>query len=241
MTKRIPKFFSGPQDAKAPRLPLSSPTATAEGVIKFQLDFTPGPPLDATLVEPLLKWHNKLGQYGWIGRDPERYQGLGFGNLSRRCSGKPGEFIISGSQTGHLSNPDGSAYTLVHKANIRLNRVKATGMVPPSSETLTHAALYQADATINFVFHVHAPALWHIWQALDFLSIPADIPYGSQEMATAAAQLLRHRPLRPIAMLGHQDGLLAVGTGAAQAGNMLLSAERRRLAYPASDPDEAAQ
>ena len=55
-----------------------------EGVIKYQLAFTPGPALAASLLAELIAWQRILHALGLLGRDPERYGGLAYGNLSIR-------------------------------------------------------------------------------------------------------------------------------------------------------------
>jgi len=74
-----------------------------EGVIKFHLDFREGPAPAERLLLELNAWRARFLELGLIGQDPERYEGYGFGNLSRRLPGQ-GEnaFLISGTQTGHL-------------------------------------------------------------------------------------------------------------------------------------------
>ncbi len=204
----------------------------AEGVIKFQLDFTCGPSVPEEIIAPLAKWRRIFGDFGWIGQDPARYQGLGFGNLSRRHGLYPGAFVISGTQTGGLKNPDANAYAQVTATDLERNLVVATGPVRPSSETLTHAAVYAACESIHYVFHVHAPLLWRSWRNLGMFPVGADVAYGTREMASAVAALVRDST-RPIVMLGHEDGLLAVGAGDDEAGWTLLAAEGRRR-YPAA-------
>ena len=78
-----------------------------EGVIKFDLEFTPAPPVSVPGLEELNAWRHILRQLGLIGQDPARYGGCGFGNVSRRlppydAPQNQRAFIVSGSQTGHL-------------------------------------------------------------------------------------------------------------------------------------------
>lgn len=93
-------------------------TATREGVIKFQLDFRQGPPPEAPDLVELDAWRDVLLRHGLIGQDPGRYDGLGFGNLSRRVPGRTDNaFIISGTQTGHLKKTGGER--LRHRPAVR--------------------------------------------------------------------------------------------------------------------------
>lgn len=199
----------------------------SEGVIKFELAFTSGKPVATEMLPPLSKWRAILQRFDWIGQVDNRYMGLGFGNMSRRVANMPEAFIISGTQTGYLSTLDASSYTLVTKADIVHNRIVATGVIPPSSEALTHAAIYQANHDVEFVFHVHAPELWQNWQKLGFHSVSEQIAYGTKEMAHTVANIFSNHGLVPIAMLGHDDGLISMGKNADEAGNMLLDAQQR--------------
>jgi hypothetical protein len=78
-----------------------------EGVIKFQLHYTPTAvlplPVDElnTAVSALNAWRTLCLRLGVIGQNPTRYEGYGFGNISQR-RGSTGNFLISGTQTGHL-------------------------------------------------------------------------------------------------------------------------------------------
>ncbi len=115
---------------------------TAEGVIQFRLDYTPGPPLPEDGLADLAAWRRIFHRLHLIGQDPDRYGGYGFGNISRRSrtGGAAPGFFISGSQTGHLSEPDGRHWAAVTDWSIAGNRVTAHGPVPPSSESLAPAA-----------------------------------------------------------------------------------------------------
>jgi ribulose-5-phosphate 4-epimerase/fuculose-1-phosphate aldolase len=201
-----------------------------EGVIKFDLRFTPSS-LDAqVLPDDLRRWRDRLWQEGLIGQQAERYDGYGYGNISCRLppfDAPPGQraFLISGSQTGKLPRLDARHYAVVSACDIRQNRVTAYGPIEPSSEALTHAMLYEQDDDIHMVFHVHSPT---IWQAADSMGLPvtaADIAYGTPEMAQEVARLFRETDVRQqqvFAMGGHEDGIIAFGSNAQQTGDILL-------------------
>ena len=78
-----------------------------EGFIKFELEFSPAPPRPADELCKLNAWRGILYRLGLIGRDPARYGGAGYGNVSHRLamSGAEPCFIVSGSQTGALALP----------------------------------------------------------------------------------------------------------------------------------------
>ena len=82
-----------------------------EGVIKFDLQFTPAAPVSPDSLQELNTWRSIFWRHRLIGQDPARYQGYGFGNVSQRiapfdekCGKRP--FVISGTQTGALEELD---------------------------------------------------------------------------------------------------------------------------------------
>lgn len=196
-----------------------------EGVIKFDLEHEETAAINRPIVESLNQWRSVLAGLGLIGAHPDRYDGLGFGNLSARLQG--GEFVITGSQTGLLSELTASDYSHVLGYWPELNRVRSRGPRLPSSETLTHASMYAANWNIRFVFHCHSP---DIWANADRLGIPMtskQLSYGTPELAVEAAEIVSG--WTPgfsglLAMGGHQDGVIAFARGAEQAGSALVKA-----------------
>ena len=180
-----------------------------EGVIKFRLDFQSAEPPDGASYAELNAWRTLLFKLGLTGIDPARYGGLAYGNVSRRLQNR--SFLISGTQTGGLPWLNASHYCVADDCDIGANWLVAHGPIRPSSEALTHGAVYQVSAQTNFVFHVHSP---EIWRAAGTLGIPMthpDAAYGSLEMAREVAALLKDDATHIIAMGGHRDGLLSVG------------------------------
>lgn len=206
----------------------------AEGTIRFAYGLEPpdGTIADAATLHVLRGWRAVFKRLGLLGQDPERYRGLGFGNLSSRDRARDGAFLITASQTA--AAPELTDDDLVHVTHCDPARfwVDATGHQPPSSETLTHAMIYQADPTIGWIFHAHSPDIWQRAGELDLPATPADVPYGSQAMASAVAELLAEHHVRPVTFvtLGHQDGVFACAASAEEAGGALLSALARALA-----------
>jgi hypothetical protein len=201
-----------------------------EGVIKYQLAFTPGPALAAPLLAELIAWQRILHALGLLGRDPERYGGLAYGNLSIRLP--DGGFAISASQTADRATPGVTDYALVTAWNSGTNRLTATGPARPSSESLTHAALYDADPAIGCVMHVHSPVIWRRRKALGLASTAPDIAYGTPEMAKAMVRLYRHGGFNGhgvLAMGGHQDGVVSFGGSPDEAGAQMLLMLRQAL------------
>lgn len=202
----------------------------AEGVIKYRLDFTPGSALPAAQLAELIAWQRILHRLGLVGRDPARYGGLAYGNLSRRLP--EGGFAISASQTGDREQPTPEDYAHVIGWDCTQNRVVASGPAKPSSESLTHAALYDADPAIGCVLHLHAPDIWQQRVQLGLPGTASEVPYGTPEMAAEVGRLYREQGFAghgALAMGGHLDGILAFGEDPDQAGSALMILLRRAL------------
>ncbi len=212
----------------------SKPVTDAEGTIQFAYDLQP---LQASiagedLLRPLFAWRTILRRLQLIGQTPERYGGLGYGNLSFRDPDHGQEFVITASQTSGAADFSAEDLTRIQSCHLERFWVDARGNQPPSSETLTHAMLYAADARLQWVFHAHCP---EIWQRTDYLGLPAteaDVGYGSQAMVSAVADLLQVHQSRPLVFttLGHADGVFSCGTTARDAGGLLVSYLARALA-----------
>lgn len=205
-----------------------------EGVIKFDLRFTPAPPLDTLPLAELRElnaWRKLLWQLELIGQDAGRYGGLGFGNLSRRLIASQ-HFIITGTQTGHLPELDERHYATVIETDVQTNRVCAEGPIAPSSESLTHAMLYQVDTSVQFIFHVHSPVLWHGAVGLGIPVTNPAVAYGTPAMAEGVRRLsadVAAWRMGIFAMGGHEDGVIAFGKTAEETGITLLQYLARAL------------
>lgn len=206
--------------------------AKQEGVIKFDLDYTPGPPLPAHELDELNAWRAILYARKLIGQDPVRYGGYGYGNLSRRLTpfdAPPTQrrFVISGTQTGDLAELGPQHYALVLGCEPERNRIVATGPIRPSSESLTHGAVYALDSRLRCVLHVHSPELWQHAAALGLPITDPAVPYGSPEMAAEVGRLFAQTDVAArhiFSMGGHEDGIVAFGPTLQAAGDALLAA-----------------
>ncbi len=195
-----------------------------EGVIKYDLLYRKTDPIGNHDFSSLSRWYRRFKQADILGQHPERYDGLGFGNISERLDEV--RFLISGTQTGYLASLAPADYSLVTGANASRNRIEAEGPVKPSSEALTHAAVYAFDASVQFVFHVHSP---HIWSQRAVLCLPetsAEIAYGTAEMANEMNRLYRQGAFdnkKVLAMAGHEDGIIGFGCTGDEAGEEIMS------------------
>jgi L-ribulose-5-phosphate 4-epimerase len=189
-----------------------------EGVIKFKLHWIPGPPMPYECITALNEWRDKLYKANLIGEDAN---GIGYGNISRRLD--QNTFIISGSGTGSLENLTTKHYTKVTGFDLAENTLVSTGPVRPSSESLTHAAVYETIPGCNAVFHIHHLALWETLLArVPFTA--GHIEYGTPAMAREITRLLKDPLLRErgiLGMGGHREGIISFGRDPDEAGGAI--------------------
>ena len=207
----------------------------AEGVIKFDLRFTAGPPVAMDTLTELNTWRQILWKHALIGQDPARYEGYGFGNISQR-NGDPDQprgkrnFVISGTQTGHLEALDNRHFACVTAYDAATNQVVAEGPVKPSSESMTHGVIYDLDNGLRAVLHVHSPDIWNSATSQGIPVTNASVEYGTPEMSREVERLYSQSDVREkgiFSMGGHEDGVVAFATSVEEAGNTLLTALAR--------------
>jgi len=206
-----------------------------EGVIKYHLSFSTGPAVNGDQVREINAWRRILFLLGLIGQDPARYGGFGFGNVSRRLQRGGNAFVISGTQTAQLPELGPEHYSVVTVCDPMRNQLAAKGPVKPSSEALTHGAMYQVDHSIQYVFHVHSPDIWRQASRLAIPATAAKVSYGTPEMANEIAGLLagaNARQKHMIIMGGHEDGVVAFGASAEQTGQALIRYFSQALQLP---------
>jgi L-ribulose-5-phosphate 4-epimerase len=199
-----------------------------EGYIKYQSFWSKAPIPNTSAAEELETWRRPLFDAGLIGQYEE--YGIGYGNISIRCGG-PGEFLISGTQTGHIATTDRTHYSLVTSWSVHGNRVCCVGPVQASSEAMTHAAIYQLDLNIGAIVHVHSAQLWRHY--LDKLpTTKPDVAYGTPQMADEFRRLYRDSEFRKTklaVMAGHEEGLLSFGTTLEEAADRVLELQTAPL------------
>ena len=196
-----------------------------EGYVKYVSHWTPGEAPDVAATSLLDTWRRPLHEAQLIGHYEDL--GVGYGNLSIRVQ-QSREFIISGTQTGHLAETDGRHYALVTAYDVERNRVSSTGPVQASSESLTHAAIYELDNDINAVVHVHSRGLWQ--QLINEVPTTAvDVSYGTPEMAHEFRRLYRDSDFAAMGiavMAGHDEGIVSIGHSLEEAATRILAVSR---------------
>ena len=196
----------------------------AEGVIKYTLEYTvSAPPADDLAC--LNSWRSILHELHLVGQSPDLYQGYGYGNLSQRRSSETDEFVITASQTGQDRVLSARQYVAIEDCCIELNRVRASGAMPPSSEAMSHAMIYQLSPATQCVMHIHDQRLWHYALENGMPATAVQVEFGTVSMAKEIERLMREGGLAKVgvlAMAGHEDGLISFGESVNEAGLRLL-------------------
>jgi hypothetical protein len=204
----------------------------SDGVIQYRLDHRPGELPPDSDYQGLFDWFRRCRRLSLIGRDPGRYGGFAFGNISVRA---PDGFVISGTQTGGHDRLDRADLAWVRQVDAAANRLQSQGPARPSSEAMTHGEVYRQLARVAAVIHVHSPVIWRAAAALGLPSTPPEAAYGSPAMAREVALLLAREPQGGVlAMGGHEDGILAYGRDMDDAGRRLLAALAAAEGQPAA-------
>jgi L-ribulose-5-phosphate 4-epimerase len=166
----------------------------------------------------------KLRELRLIGVDSN---GIGFGNLSIRDRGTS-NFYITGSATGGLPELTPMDCVRVVAYDFQKNRLRYEGSAIPSSESLTHAAIYESDQSTAAVIHCHELALWT--SLLDRVPTTSKaVAYGTPEMAYEIMRLFKETNVRSrkiVVMAGHEGGIVTFGQNLEEACDVAMRATK---------------
>jgi len=195
------------------------------GSVKFKCEQVPIEISRFAGFAELNRYRAKLLELGMIGVDAS---GVGFGNLSVR-NGATSRFYITGSATGRIPELMPADYAKVVAYDFARNWLQCEGSTIASSESLTHAAVYESDPTARAVIHCHDMKLWTA--LLDKApTTPKRVEYGTPEMAHAVRRLfditdVRRRKL--FVMAAHDGGLVTFGRDLQEAFGILMRSDER--------------
>ncbi|HTE88502.1 MAG TPA: class II aldolase/adducin family protein [Terriglobales bacterium] len=149
--------------------------------------------------------------------------GISFGNISMR-DGVTNNFYITGSGTGGIRELVLADCAKVVACDFGRNSLRYEGSTNPSSESFTHAAIYEADARVAAVIHCHDSTLW----AALLNEAPTTsnaVAYGSPEMAYETMRLFRITDVQTrkiLVMAGHEGGIVTFGGNLEEAFTVLM-------------------
>jgi L-ribulose-5-phosphate 4-epimerase len=165
-------------------------------------------------------YRRKLLQLRLIGVD---VNGIGFGNLSIRDA-TTNKFYITGSATGGIPELTLADCARVVAYDFKRNWLRCEGSAIASSESLTHAAVYESDAKAGSVIHCHDSKL----SATLLNQAPTSsktVEYGTPEMAYEVMRLFNLTDVQSrkiFVMAGHEGGIIAFGRDLEEAFAVLL-------------------
>jgi hypothetical protein len=180
---------------------------TDEGYIKYQAHWDKKPiEIPDDVLSEINHYRSLLMEMGMMGKIKD---GSSFGNISVRE--QENRFYISGSDTGMLKHLCPEHMTMVTLCQPTKNQITFRGTLAASSESMSHALVYETNAASNAVIHVHHAYLWKKYCHI-LPTTPANIAYGTPDMALAIETLIQNNPLEQIIILGgHTDGIIGYG------------------------------
>ena len=118
-----------------------------------------------------------------------RSNGVSFGNLSVR-DGVTDNFYVTGSATGALSELTLADCVKVLAYDFKRNWLRYEGAAIPSSESLTHAAVYKSDGSARAVIHCHDSSLWLTF-SIEFQQLQRPLSTAHQKWPAKSKKALR--------------------------------------------------
>ncbi len=193
-----------------------------EGYIKFSLELIKTAlPIDVSLYE-INKVREKLYNLGLIGAYSN---GIGYGNISIRYGSTiKNQFVITGSATGNKDILYSKDYCVVTDFDIFKNKVVCEGAIKASSESMTHGAIYQVDANVVAVIHIHSRKLFDFMLKGNHPQTPKSAKFGTPDLAIAIAKLVKNSKKSSgiFVTAGHDEGIIAYGTTIQEALNLIV-------------------
>jgi len=125
--------------------------------------------------------------------------------------------------------PTPADYAKVVAYDFAKNWLRCEGSGVASSESLTHAAVYESDPTTRAVIHCHDINLWSA--LLDKApTTPKRVEYGTAEMAYAVQRLFEVTDVKTrkiFVMAAHDGGLVTFGKNLQDAFGILMPSDEQ--------------
>ncbi|MEJ5287056.1 MAG: class II aldolase/adducin family protein [Bacteroidota bacterium] len=184
-----------------------------EGYIKFKFELVDGNLPEELDISDVNDLRTKVFDLGLIGF----YENISYGNISKRLDGL--NFVITASNTGKYRVLSPEQFTVITFVDIDRNFVKCIGKYPPSSETITHFAIYSTFPNANFVVHFHNSKIWNELKNKK-ITTPDNVEYGTVELARSILNLKSIADISvevgTIVLGGHKDGVIVFGSNVEQ-------------------------
>ncbi|MBU2576108.1 MAG: class II aldolase/adducin family protein [Nanoarchaeota archaeon] len=190
-----------------------------DGYIKFNCKRVRDKPIQIQRLIEINNLRDKLYGLKLVGASSD---GVGFGNISMKLENN--EFIITGLATGNFSKLDGNHYALVNDYDFSKNSLTCKGPINVSSESLSHAMIYECLLDTKAVIHIHNLEMWE--KLKDKMpTTREDVSYGTPEMAEEIKRLFRESNVsdkKIIVMGGRREGIIFFGRTLDEAEEVLL-------------------
>ena len=195
--------------------------------IKFSCMRVPGEINSFAGFAELNSYRAKLLDLHVLGMDSN---GIGFGNLSIR-DGTTSAFYVTASGTGGKPQLTLADCAKVVGCDFKTNAVRFQGDSNPSSESLTHAAIYESDPTAGAVIHCLDSRLWTaLLNQAPTTSKAAE--YGTPELAYQIIALFKDSDAQNrkiVVLAGHQSGIITFGKDLDEAFAILIRERSTRI------------
>jgi len=143
--------------------------------------------------------------------------------LSVRVSPKSEHFIITCSAIRLKRKLTPKDFFTVSSVDMKKGIVGGTGLKPPSSETMFHAAIYKKRKDVQAVFHGHCGEILSRVQKLGIRQTRKEEVYGSAALVRRILEILGKEDF--IVMKNH--GFISMGRSPDAAGRKALSIQAR--------------
>jgi len=159
------------------------------------------PPRDAQ-IDGLVRWCRRFAE---LGLTPG-----GSGNMSVRSA----EGFIVSRTAGNLGLIKPDEFVEVLKADVERKELCVAGAHEPSSESMMHAAIYEARPDVGAVFHGHHDRMLAEGGRLGLATTEREQPYGTPEIVREVLAALGQNQF----LLIRNHGFVAIGANMEQAG-----------------------
>ncbi len=203
-------------------------TGRDEGYMKFSFDlWSPRSPQESWELGDLIHFRKLLVARNLIGCYMQEEKRIGFGNLGKR-TGHNNHFYITASSTGHIETLKPRHFTKVISYDLDRNYVEAEGALPPSSESMTYAALFDCAPEVRAIVHIHNEKMWNSLNT-QLPTTDDRVEYGTPEMAREIRRTWQEsdtKNIGAVVMAGHQDGIITFGADVEQATDRVMELYR---------------
>jgi ribulose-5-phosphate 4-epimerase/fuculose-1-phosphate aldolase len=160
-----------------------------------------------------------------LGLTPVHSKGA-YGNQSYRTDGN--SLIITRSGMIPERRLAVENYVLIEKFDRRSGKFSTKGVYAPSSESILHSLVYSERPAVGAIMHGHSKLLEQYAEELAIPVTASFLPYGTDELAESALNLLIYRG-DFIILKDH--GFVAVGADIAATGGLVLAHYEKLIGF----------